>query len=234
MVRENLIVCREKIARSAQRAGRSIDDAVLVAVTKGVDAGRIEEAIAAGIGHIGESRLQEALLKVDRINRFSGQRGAALCWHFLGHLQTNKVKDAVRLFDVIHSVDSLRLAETIERYAAQMSKVQEIMLEVNVSGEGSKYGLAPSEIFEVLKTIETWPHVRVTGLMTIAPWSDAPERARPVFRTLRELRDTLGSIPNLRSDIRHLSMGMTDDFEVAVEEGATLVRLGRAVFGERA
>ncbi len=233
MIRNNLISCRERIARAAERSGRDPADVMLVAVTKGVDVARIEEAIAAGVGEIGENRLQEALSKYERLSRFAQERGAALGWHLVGHLQTNKAREAVRLFDVIHSVDSLRVAEAIERHAARRNKVQEIMLEVNVSGESSKYGFTVVELAPALTAIGTRPHLRVTGLMTVAPFVDDAERVRPVFRRLRELRGDLNGQRPSEVSLRELSMGMTDDFEVAVEEGATCVRLGRALFGER-
>ncbi len=233
MIRNNFISCRERIARAAEHSGRDPAGVALVAVTKGVDAARIEEAILAGVGQIGENRLQEALSKYERLRRFAQEHGTVLGWHLVGHLQTNKAREAVRLFDVIHSVDSLRVAEAIERHAARRNKVQEVMLEVNVSGESSKYGLRVPEVAEVLSVIGTRSHIRVTGLMTVAPFVDDTERVRPVFRRLRELRDELNGHRQAQLRLRELSMGMTDDFEVAVEEGATCVRLGRVLFGER-
>ncbi len=233
MIRDNLISCRQRLARAAEQSGRSPTDVTLVAVTKGVGPDHIEEAVAAGVALIGENRLQEALSKYDRLNLFARERGAGLGWHLVGHLQTNKAREAVRIFDVIHSVDSLRVAEAIERHAARMDKVQEIFVEVNVSGEAAKYGFAADEVASALASMATLAHVRVTGLMTVAPFVDDAERVRPVFRRLRKLRDGLNVHRQPEARLRELSMGMTDDFEVAVEEGATIVRLGRALFGER-
>ena len=233
IVRENLISCRQRMSRACARSGRPASDVTLVVVTKGVAAERVEEAVAAGVAFLGESRLQETLAKHGRISRFARERGAALSWHLVGHLQTNKVREAVRIFDVIHSVDSLRVAEAIEKQASRMDKVQEVFLEVNVAAEAGKYGFAVAEVFGALAAMGPWPHVRVTGLMTVAPFVEDAEGVRPVFRRLRELRDGLNADPELRPRLCHLSMGMTDDFEVAIEEGATIVRLGRAVFGER-
>ncbi|MGE5280141.1 MAG: YggS family pyridoxal phosphate-dependent enzyme [Deltaproteobacteria bacterium] len=233
MVSENLGICRERISRAAGRSGRPEQGVALVAVTKGVAPDAIEEALAAGAGDIGESRVQEALAKHERLDRFARRAGRALRWHLIGHLQTNKAREAVRIFDVIHSVDSVRVAEAIERHAARADKKQRVLLEVNVSGEGSKYGFSPAETRADLARIAAFPHVCVAGLMTVAPYSDDPERARPVFRRLRELRDELNGLRIPGLGLRELSMGMTDDFEVAVEEGATWVRLGRVLFGER-
>jgi len=233
MIRDNLVSCQERCAAAARRSGRDPGQVALVAVTKGVGLDRVEEAVAAGVTHVGENRIQETLLKYERLNRYARERGAALRWHLVGHLQTNKVSDAVRLFDVIHSVDSARLAEAIEKRAGQMGKVQEIFLEVNVSGEASKYGWGVDEVAKALPGIASLPHVRATGLMTVAPQADDAEQARPFFRRLRELRDALSGPRTSDLGLRELSMGMTDDFEVAVEEGATFVRLGRALFGER-
>jgi len=233
VIRDNLILCRERIARAAARSGRCPEEVTLLAVTKGVGARRIEEAIVAGVDLIGESRLQEAFPKYDRLDRFAQERGAGLRWHLVGHLQTNKAREAVRIFDVIHSVDSLRVAEAIERHAARMQKVQQVFLEVNVSAEAAKYGFAADEVAATLASMASLAHLRVTGLMTVAPLVEDPEEARPVFRRLRELRDGLNAPRPPQARLRELSMGMTDDFEVAVEEGSTVVRLGRALFGER-
>jgi len=233
VVRDNLISCRQRLARAAQKSGRRPEDVALVAVTKGVAADRIEEAVAAGVALIGENRLQETLLKHDRVNRFARERGVTLSWHLVGHLQTNKARDAVRIFDVIHSVDSLRVAHAIEKQAARVPKVQEVFLEVNVAAEDAKYGFAAEDLTGALAAMAGLAHVRVTGLMTVAPLVEDAEQVRPVFRKLRELRDALNTGRPPEGRLRELSMGMTDDFEVAAQEGATLVRLGRALFGER-
>ena len=232
MIRDNLSSCRQRLDRAAEKSDRSPTDVTLLVVTKGVTPDRIEEAVAAGAALIGENRLQEALSKYDRVSRFARERGIGLGWHLVGHLQTNKAREAVRIFDVIHSVDSLRVAEAIEKHAGRMDKVQEIFLEVNVSGEAAKYGFAAEEVASAFGSMASHRHLRVTGLMTVAPFVDDAEQVRPVFRRLREMRDALNKDLEIKSDVRHLSMGMTDDFEVAVEEGATIVRLGRAIFGE--
>ncbi|HEY3249111.1 MAG TPA: YggS family pyridoxal phosphate-dependent enzyme, partial [bacterium] len=210
---------RDRIASAAVRSGRHPEDIVLVAVTKGVDADRIRAAIAAGITDLGENRVQEAALKIEAIGR------RAVHWHLVGHLQRNKVREAVGLFDVIHSVDRVRLAADLSRLA---SMPIEILLQVNVSGERQKSGFSPDDLPSAIRQIAALPGLNVTGLMTIAPMMDDPETVRPIFRRLRDLRDRLNAlgIPGLQ--LRYLSMGMSDDFEVAVEEGATIVRIGRA------
>jgi pyridoxal phosphate enzyme (YggS family) len=196
-----------------------------VAVAKTFPPEAIREAAEAGIRDVGENRVQEASAKFQVLGR-------DVTWHLVGHLQTNKVKKALEIFDWIHSVDSLRLAEEISRRAERVGREVDVLVEVNVSGEPSKFGVRPSELHRLIEQVVRLPHLRLRGLMTIAPLVDDPEKARPYFAALRELRDQL-----LRSGVAdhlpHLSMGMTDDFEVAVEEGATMVRIGRAIFGER-
>jgi len=217
-VRENLERVRERIARAAARAGRKTDDVLLIGVSKTVDVDRIRAALAAGLRALGENRVQEAKAKVADLGR-------PAAWHLIGHLQTNKVKDALELFDVIHSLDRLELAQELERRAAGRGLAVEAMLQVNVGGEASKGGFAPDEVGQALEGIAKLAHVKVTGLMTIPPEAERPEDARPWFRRLRELGE--------RHGLARLSMGMSGDFEVAVEEGATMVRVGTAIFGAR-
>lgn len=194
------------------------DEVTLIAVTKTIGVPAIEAAFNAGIRNFGENRIQEAQPKIEQLASLR----PSLIWHMVGHLQTNKAKTAMDIFDIIHSVDSLRLAETLSQ--CSQSKLP-VLIEVNVSGEATKSGFLLPEADEAVKRIGRLPNIEVEGLMTIAPWGSDAEEMRPVFRRLRQLGDALG--------LRHLSMGMTDDFEVAIEEGATLVRIGRAIFGER-
>jgi len=215
-VAERLALVRERVARATERAGRSPAEVTIVAVSKSFPAQAIEEAAAAGIAHIGENRVQEAAAKIPSLRRLP------LTWHMVGHLQTNKAKTALQLFDIIQSMDSLRLAEVLSRHAERAIPV---LLEVNVAGEASKFGFSPQEVLQAAEAVARLPHLDVRGLTTVAPLVSDPEEVRPVFRELRRLRDALG--------LAELSMGMTDDFEVAIEEGATLVRIGRAIFGER-
>lgn len=217
-IAENLAAVSHRIHRAAERAGRSPEEVTLIAVAKTFPVETVREALRAGVRHVGENRVQEAVPKAAAL------AGDPLrpVWHMVGHLQTNKAKTAVQTFDIIHSVDSLRLARAISRHA---DRPVPVLLEVNVAGEATKFGVAPEEAGRLAREIERLPGLELRGLMTVAPPAADPEEVRPVFRRLRELRDALG--------LRELSMGMTDDFEVAIEEGATMVRIGRAIFGER-
>ena len=217
-IAENLARVRERIDAACRRAGRSPDEVTLVGVTKGFPPEAVAEAVAAGLRDAGENRVQEAADKIEAL----AARGVRPRWHLIGHLQSNKAKTAIDLFAILHSVDSIRIAETISRRARRPVP---ILLEVNVAQEASKFGFSIDEVPSALSAIQDLPNLDVRGLMTVAPLAADPEAVRPVFRQLRELRDALG--------LRELSMGMTDDFEVAIEEGATLVRVGRAIFGER-
>jgi hypothetical protein len=215
----NVARVRERIARAAERAGRRADEVLLIGVSKTVDVARIRAAVGAGVTALGENRVQEAKAKIAELGR-------PAAWHLIGHLQTNKVKDALALFDVIHSLDRLELAREVERRAAARGQAVEALLQVNVAAEPSKGGVAPDAVGETLEAIGKLGHVRVRGLMTIPPEVERAEDARPWFRRLRELAE--------RHGLGELSMGMSGDFEVAVEEGATMVRVGTAVFGPRA
>ena len=219
-IAENLRRVRERVEAACRRAGRSPVEVTVVGVSKGFSASAVVAAYEAGLSDVGENRVQEATAKVAAAKA----QGARPRWHLVGHLQRNKVKTALGLFDIIHSVDSLRLAEAVGREAGARAPVS-VLLEVNVAGEESKFGLAPDEVAVVLARARALPNLDVLGLMTVAPLAADAEEVRPVFRRLRELGKSL--------ELRHLSMGMSDDFEVAVEEGATLVRIGRAIFGPR-
>lgn len=215
---ERLEAVRLRIAGACLRSGRSPEDVTIVAVSKGFPPEAVREAAAAGVRHLGENRVQEAAAKRPHLNDLPPDT----VWHMVGHLQSNKITTALNLFDIIQSVDSLHLAEAISRRAHTGVPV---FLEVNVAGEASKYGFAPEALPAAAQTIARLPSIDVRGLMTVAPISSDQQQVRPLFRRLRELGRALG--------LPELSMGMTDDFEVAVEEGATLVRIGRAIFGER-
>ena len=218
-VPENVAALRSRIAAACSRAGRPADSVTLVAVSKTFPATAVDEAIEAGITDVGENRVQEAREKRPLVRAASATR-----WHLIGHLQSNKAKDAVRLFDVIQTVDSVELAGKIARAADGEGKRQEILLQVNVGGETQKNGASKEAIPDLATAVREMPSLHLRGLMAIPPLG-TPEQSRPYFRDLRALRDELG--------LEHLSMGMSEDFEVAIEEGATLVRVGRAIFGSR-
>jgi hypothetical protein len=217
-IEQNVRNLQQRIARACEKAGRSPDEVTLVAVTKTVDAAAIEAAFNAGVRDFGESRVQEAKPKIEQLQRLK----PGITWYMLGHLQTNKAKTAADIFDIIHSVDSFKLARTLNDCS---QKKLPILIQVNVSAEATKSGFQLPEVKDAVKQMGRLPKLEIQGLMTIAPWVDNAEEVRPIFRHMRQLRDSLG--------LRHLSMGMSDDFEVAIEEGATLVRIGRAIFGER-
>lgn len=228
MISENILKIREQIASACSRSNRDPTGITIVAVSKNRSDQQIKEVIDAGIYDIGENRVQEAFLKYNTV------RGTPYAvhtkWHMVGHLQTNKVKEAVKFFASIQSVDSLRLAKEIDVQATRIGKTQDVMLEVKTSPEATKFGLKPQEIQGASEEIARLRNLRVLGLMTIAPLSDDPEQARPYFRKLRELRDEINRLSLFSCQLSALSMGMTDDFEVAIEEGSTMVRLGRAIF----
>lgn len=217
-IAENLAAVQRRVAAACERAGRSPDEVMLVGVSKTQPAEAIAEAWAAGLRDFGENRVQEAAAKVASL----AEQGVTPTWHLVGHLQSNKIGLALGLFGILQSVDSTRLAGMISQRAKHPVP---ILLEVNVAGEASKFGFAPDALDRACREIEALPNLDLCGLMTVAPMTGDPEALRPVFGRLRELRDGLG--------LRELSMGMTEDFEVAIEEGATIVRVGRAIFGER-
>jgi len=212
-----------KIKLAAERVGRKEESVELVAVTKTVDVSKIKEAIRAGIKIIGENRVQEAREKFKDI-------GKEVEWHLIGHLQTNKVKYIFDIFSLIHSVDSLLLSEEIQRRAENKGLETDILIEVNLSGEKTKFGILPEKAINFVKDISRFKNINIMGLMTIPPFSESPEDSRKYFKMLRMLRD---DIQREGIEMKELSMGMSNDFEAAVEEGATMVRIGTAIFGER-
>ena len=220
----NLNAVRERLATAAERACQSPKEINIVAVTKAVQPERVEEALGSGLTVFGESKVQEAMAKIPLVS-------SRARWHMIGHLQTNKARDAVALFELIHSVDSVKLAVELDKCAGRAGKTQPILLEVNVSGEASKSGLRPEDLMVTLEQINALSRIEIRGLMTIAPFAEDVEKARPHFRRLRELRDEVQNKLGMR--LPELSMGMSYDFEPAVEEGATMVRIGTAIFGER-
>ena len=225
MIEESLHLVQQRMADAMRRAGR-VDSALLVAVTKNHPVSAVEEVARLGVTHVGENRVQEAKEKQLTYN------GPQLVWHLIGHLQVNKLRQAVPMFDLIHSVDSRKLLEEIEKVAVKHDKVQDVLLQVNVAREESKSGLSVEEFPEVRDFASTLPHVRVRGLMCMAPFYDNPEDARPIFKVANALYEDMKRFyPN--GQIKYLSMGMTHDFEVALEEGANIVRVGTAIFGER-
>jgi hypothetical protein len=226
-IQTRLAALLARIQSAAAAAGRAGDGIRLVAVSKTFPSEAIRQAIAAGVSDIGENYIQEAR------NKFEALQGTAVKWHFIGHLQTNKTREAVRMFDLIHTLDSYKLALELDRCARRLHKIQPVLIQVNVAGEATKAGVAPEEALSLVRQAAALENIAVKGLMTMPPYFNAPERVRPFFAALRQLRDRIRHEEIANIDMEELSMGMTGDFEAAVAEGATLVRIGTAVFGER-
>jgi pyridoxal phosphate enzyme (YggS family) len=220
---ENLKRVQGRIAAAAERSGRSPEEIRLVAVTKTVPAEVIESAVSCGVTIVGENRIQEALVKHSQVT-------APVRWHMVGHVQRNKVKKALEIFDLIHSVDSFRLAREISDRSETLGRPADILVQVNTSGEPSKFGLPPGETIPFLESLAPLPGLRILGLMTIGAFLPEAERVRPCFRQLRGIFERAKDLELPNGDMRFLSMGMTNDFEVAIEEGANMVRIGTAIF----
>ena len=222
-IKENLLGVMERIEKAARKVGRDPNEIKLVAVSKTVEAARIKEAIEAGVSILGENYVQEAQKKIEEVGRL-------VSWHFIGHLQSNKVKYAIRLFDMIHSLDSIPLAEELNRRAEQADRVIRVMIEVNLSKEATKFGTDEEVVVNLAKRIQNLKHLFLEGLMTMPPYFDSPEMSRPYYIALRALKERMvkEGVP-----MKELSMGMSNDFEIAIEEGATYVRVGTAIFGPR-
>ena len=217
---------RERIARAAERAGRSADDITLIAVSKTFDSTTVQQAVDAGARDLGENRVQEAIAKVGVV------QGEAR-WHLIGHLQSNKARQAVEAFDVIHTIDSNQLADRLDRIAGDLGRRPSVLVQVDLAHEPTKSGADESELPAIVEALESASHLEFRGLMTLPPFFDLPEQARPYFRKLREILEGLNRDRSTDQRLTELSMGMTNDFEVAIEEGATMVRVGTAIFGVR-
>src|SRR5882672_2656155 len=221
---ENINSVQERIAAACARAQRDPSSVTLIAVTKGQSPEVVTEAALLGLILFGENKIQEARAKIPLCP-------GRLRWHFIGHLQTNKCREAVDLFEMVQSVDSFHVAEELNKRAEQAARTLPILIEVNIVGEASKFGYRPEKLRTELTQLNVLPRLEIHGLMTVPPWSSDPENVRPVFRQLRELKQECEQILGVPRP--HLSMGMTGDFEIAIEEGATMVRIGTALFGER-
>ena len=226
-MKDKLKELNDRIKEAAVSCGRDPETVTLVAVSKTMSAEKVRQAIDAGVAVLGENYIQEAREKVAELAVYQ------VSWHFIGHLQSNKSKYAVKLFDLIHTVDSIKLAGTLDKEAGKINKVQDILVQVNTGMEASKFGVSPDGATDLVRAVSGFKNLHVRGLMTIPPLYNDPENVAPYFRALRELRDSIEEerIPNVSMD--GLSMGMTGDFEVAIKEGATIVRVGTAIFGER-
>jgi len=230
-IAKNIAQVRERIAAAARRAGRNPDEITLMGVTKTFPAERIREGYAAGLRVFGENRVQEFAGKADALRDLRDVE-----WHLIGHLQTNKTAKAAELFDAVDSVDSVRMAEKLNAFAAGADKTLSVLIEINVGGERAKSGVAPGsdELEQILQSAPRWGSLKICGLMSVPPYTEDPEGSRGYFRQIRQIRDSIAAraLPTIGTAV--LSMGMSHDFEVAIEEGATCVRVGTAIFGERA
>ncbi|HLF17431.1 MAG TPA: YggS family pyridoxal phosphate-dependent enzyme [Candidatus Omnitrophota bacterium] len=228
MIRNNLAQIREQICDICQRVGRNPDEVTLVGVTKYADSALVQQAVEAGLKHIGENKVQDARLKFARLQEV----GLKVTKHMIGHLQTNKAKDAVAIFDMIQSVDSLKLAAEVQRQAQNANKTMDVLIQVNTSGEQQKFGIRPDEAAALIQQMQDMTCLRVKGLMTIAPLTQDQNMIRRSFRDLKILKDAIvKQLPQSeRVDMRYLSMGMSDDFAIALEEGSNMIRIGRAIF----
>ncbi|MGE4358108.1 MAG: YggS family pyridoxal phosphate-dependent enzyme [Candidatus Omnitrophota bacterium] len=229
MLGDNLRAVFARIEAVCKRIKRNPAEITLVCVTKGIEIEKIKEVIELGINDIGENRVQEAVEKFEKLRMANG-KGRKINWHMVGHLQRNKAKYAVRIFDLIHSIDSRELAEEINRQAERINKVQDILIQVNTSGEKTKFGISPEDLFSLAEELLKLKHLNLKGLMTIAPLVENAEETRLYFRKLYELKEKLYTSGITRFPLPILSMGMSQDFEVAIEEGANMIRLGRAIF----
>lgn len=225
-IAHNLRQVLERIEKAARGANRRPEEIKLVAVSKTVDLSRVKEAITAGVSILGENYIQEAREKIAQI-------GHGVEWHMIGHLQTNKAKYVVKFFDMVQSVDSLRIAEELDKQAQKLDKIIKVLIQVNFPGNGTKFGVTPSDVSTLLYQISGMERLAVEGLMIMPPYFTKPEKARPYFKALRQLKEKLEGKRIKNINLRELSMGMSHDFEVAIEEGATMVRVGTAIFGER-
>jgi pyridoxal phosphate enzyme (YggS family) len=223
-VAENVALVRKRIGEAAERIGRNREEVRLVAVVKQASIEQIREAISAGITDLGENRAQDLLEKMPQLP-------LDVVWHFVGHLQTNKVKQIIRFVELIHSVDGLSLAEEINKRAAEIEKQQQVLVQVNMAREASKFGLEPETAIPFLKEMREFRYLKPVGLMTIAPLVEDPETARPVFSALRRLFEEIIQAEVVDPDFKYLSIGMSNDFEVAIEEGSNMVRIGTSIFG---
>ncbi|HMV50645.1 MAG TPA: YggS family pyridoxal phosphate-dependent enzyme [Blastocatellia bacterium] len=230
-MRERLETINQRIAAACQRAGRDFSEVTLVAVSKTVAPPLIRQAIEAGVRVLGENRVQEAATKIPELEDLAARHNVA--WHLIGHLQSNKARRAVELFSVVQSVDSFKLAARLDGIAGELGKRLPVFLEINLGGEDSKAGVSPNEVLPLCEQVSKLAHLELKGLMAVPPFLDDPEQVRPFFRRLRHLRDEALQSGIVGESFRELSMGMSNDFEVAIEEGATLVRVGTALFGSR-
>lgn len=226
-ISENIETIKMNVQRAAEKVNKTIDDITIIAVTKTVDSDRAIEAIDSGLYNLGENRVQEFN------NKYSVIKDKDVKWHIIGHLQTNKVKYVIGKVELIHSLESIPLAEEINKRAKQQGIIANVLIELNLGGEESKFGLDENSVFEFAKSIEQYDHIRVMGMMTVAPYDENPENIRWVFKKMKSIFDEISNLNLINFEMKYLSMGMTNDYEIAIEEGSNMIRVGTAIFGSR-
>ncbi len=226
-IKENIDRILERIAFACERSGRNTEDITLIAVSKTVDADRAREAVESGLLNLGENRVQELVDKYEKLS------DTLVKWHMIGHLQKNKVKYIIDKAELIHSVESIELADEINKRAAKNNLKANVLVELNIGEEDSKFGISEENAYDFVKSLEQFENINVLGLMTVAPFAEDPEEIRWVFKKMKVIFDNLSNMNIKNSNMKYLSMGMTNDFEIAIEEGANIIRIGTAIFGKR-
>lgn len=226
-IKENIDGIMKRVTASCEKAGRNTEDITVIAVSKTVDALRAREAVEGGIINLGENKVQELVDKYEKLNDKN------IKWHMIGHLQKNKVKYIVDKAELIHSVESLELANEINKRASKYNLISKVLIELNIAKEESKFGIDDENVYDFVKALEQYENIKVMGLMTVAPYSENPEEIRWVFKKMKEIYDNISKINLKNTEMKYLSMGMTNDFEIAIEEGANIIRIGTAIFGAR-
>lgn len=228
-IKDNVKIVHQRVAKACERVGRNPADIQIIPVTKTVEPKRISEALQCGFSVVAENRVQEAEEKIEQMDDKAGE----LEWHFVGHLQSNKVNNVVRFASMVQSIDRIKIVKKLDKRLKKIDKTMDVLIQVNVSGEESKYGIDPSQAAEFIQQASNYKRLSIKGLMTIGLFSDDWAKVRQGFRELRELRDKITALQIDNVQMQYLSMGMTNDFEIAIEEGANMIRIGRAIFGER-
>lgn len=227
MIKDNIHEILEKTKQAAIRSGRNLEDIVVIAVSKTVDSGRAKEAVEAGLVNLGENRVQELVKKYDELSNTDAK------WHLIGHLQKNKVKYIIDKAVLIHSLESLELAKEIDKRARQHNLIFDVLIELNIGEESSKFGIGEDAVYEFVSSLEQFENIKVLGLMTVAPFTENPEDVRWVFKKMKEIFNKISGMKLKNTEMKYLSMGMTNDYEIAIEEGANIIRIGTAIFGAR-
>lgn len=226
-IKENIDIICDRVAEAAKKSGRNPEDITIIAVSKTVDAHKAKEAVESGLSNLGENRVQEFVNKYEQLNDMN------IKWHMIGHLQKNKVKYIIDKAELIHSVESLDLANEINKRAKQSEIVSKVLIELNIGEEDSKFGINAENVYDFVRAFNQYDNILVTGLMTVAPYSENPEDVRWIFKKMKEIYDNILKMKLKNTDMKYLSMGMTNDFEIAIEEGSNIVRIGTAIFGSR-